>query len=127
MFINLSNHPALDKKIILWDDKQYQAARAYGEVVDLPFPDVKPEWDTQEVYVCALEYFNKCKEAIGINKSSSAIHIAGEQVFCFLLAQMLLKEGYCCLLSTTERIANMKGEVKTCRFEFKRFREYKLL
>ena len=35
MIINLSNHPKET-----WQEKQLQAARAYGELVDLPFPQL---------------------------------------------------------------------------------------
>ena len=58
---------------------------------------------------------------------TGAVHLAGEPVFCFLLAQLLLKENITCLVSTTERITTEKDDVKISEFRFGRFREYKLL
>ena len=43
-FINLSNHPS-DK----WDEKQMEAAKQYGEVMDIPFPSIPAQADENEV------------------------------------------------------------------------------
>lgn len=46
MFLNLSNHPSA-----AWGSAQRAAAEALapGPLQDLPFPEVDPSWDTQEV------------------------------------------------------------------------------
>ena len=116
MFINLSNHPS-----DCWGLKQREAAKAYGEIIDIPFPEIGPQWSLSKVKRCALEFFERCKNEIGDAKSASVIHLAGEPTFCFLLAQMLLKAEYVCLSSTTVR-AKDNGS----HFEFERFREYRL-
>lgn len=37
MLINCSNHPSR-----LWGDPQKEAAKVYGEIMDIPFPQVNP-------------------------------------------------------------------------------------
>lgn len=120
MIINLSNHPSS-----LWKDEQIDAASQYGEIVDIPFPQVPPEWDDEQVKELAVKYFHTCMERI--NDKPSVVHLAGESVFCFFLLQYLLREGIECLTSTTERIVNNKDGVKESVFKFKRFRNYKLI
>lgn len=44
VFINCSNHPSER-----WSREQKQAAEGYGEIVDLPFPEVDPSWDAGQV------------------------------------------------------------------------------
>lgn len=122
MFVNLSNHPSDH-----WGQKQRQAAGEFGEIVDMDFPSIDPAWSTTEVTECARKYYEQCIDIIGNRKRTSAIHLTGEPVFCFMLAQMLLRDGYVCLSSTTRRIASVRDKVKKSRFEFERFRSYKLL
>ena len=44
MFINLSNH-ALQN----WSLKQKEEAEKYGELIDLPFPNISPYADSVEI------------------------------------------------------------------------------
>jgi hypothetical protein len=122
MLINLSNHPSTS-----WQPLQLEAAAAYGEIVDLPFPVISPDWDTAKVETVAREYSDKYKQLLYDKSKQSAVHLAGEPVFCFLLAQLLLKENVICLTSTTERIVVEENSTKISEFRFGRFREYKLL
>ncbi len=122
MFINLSNHPSAG-----WDTKQLDAASPYGEIVDIPFPAIPPDWDAEKVQALAYSYYWKCVKKIGTEVGGSAIHLAGELVFCSILSQMLIHEGYVCLSSTTLRKSDMKGATKVSTFEFIRFRNYKIL
>lgn len=128
MLLNLSNHPSKnDKGEWIWSEEQLKAAHQYGEVIDMKFPVIPPEWGTDQVAECALEFFKKCKKEIGGYKLTSAVHLAGEPVFCFLLAQLLLKQGYTCLSATTQRKVVIKDNIKESKFDFGRFREYKLI
>jgi hypothetical protein len=122
MLINLSNHPSVN-----WKPEQIAAAQAFGEIVDLPFPAILPEWDTEKVILMAHEYLDKCKRLVDGKDKTSAVHLAGEPIFCFALAQLLLKENITCLVSTTERITTEENGMKISEFRFGRFREYKLL
>jgi len=131
MLINLSNHPAYkienEEKIYIWDGEQLNAISQYGEIVNLPFPNIPPDYTTEQVFDLATEYMNKCVTLIQSSNDESAIHITGEMTFCFVLIQLLLKEGYTCIASTTERIVEEKDGVKKSVFKFVRFRNYKLL
>jgi hypothetical protein len=122
LLINLSNHPSVS-----WQQPQLEAASVYGEIVDLSFPVISPDWDTAEVETVVREYSDKCKQLLYERSGQSAVHLAGEPVFCFLLAQLLLKENITCLTSTTERIVAEENGTKISEFRFGRFREYKLL
>ena len=44
IFINHTNHPSAR-----WSAAQRAAAEGYGEIVDLPFPDIAPDWDEAAV------------------------------------------------------------------------------
>lgn len=122
MFINLSNHPSTK-----WETEQIRAAAAYGKIEDIPFPDISPDWDTTTVESLVKDYYSLCQQLLSDKKHSSAVHLAGEPVFCFILAQLLLKENYICLISTTERKVTTKDNLKTSNFKFVRFRNYQLI
>ena len=52
MFINLSNHPHCR-----WLPEQLKAAERYGEVVDLPFPQIPPQMTGEELDAEVARYF----------------------------------------------------------------------
>ena len=52
MFINLSNHPHFR-----WLPEQLKAAERYGEVVDLPFPQIPPQMTGEELDAEVARYF----------------------------------------------------------------------
>ncbi len=51
MFINFTNHSSAK-----WSGEQRMAAERYGEIVDIPFPSVPPEYDSQRVNELAAQY-----------------------------------------------------------------------
>lgn len=121
MIINLSNHPSNE-----WNDKQKEDAGKYGEIKDLPFPKISSQMNTDEVYALADRYFNECKVLLEpYNKSRCAIHLAGEPTFCYYLTSKLVSAGYTVITATTERIVDMKDNIKTSVFNFSQFREFK--
>ena len=118
MLINISNHP-IDK----WHEKQRSAARQYGELRDIPFPQVAPKASTTEIDKMAAEYVAKIKE-VG-TKEKVVIHIMGEMTFCFALVNMLKAAGYRCIAATAERKVKDLGDgKKEVTFDFVQFREY---
>ena len=122
MLINLSNHPSSK-----WDVKQLNEANLlFGTVQDESFPNIPPDWDMEQVETLAREYFEKIKSIEKKTGAKPAIHITGELVFCFLLIQMLLHDGFRCITSTTERIVKEENNVKITVFNFIKFRNYKL-
>lgn len=132
MLINLSNHPAnrteTDKRE--WERLQKLAAeQRYGSIKDIPFPNIPPEWTTEELMKEALRYYTICTDIFkDLSQEYNGVHLTGEPIFCFLLAQMLLKAGYECIVSTTERIVeNQADGSKISVFKFKKFRNYILI
>lgn len=121
MLINLSNHPSSN-----WEEGQKAAASMYGTIVDIAFPNIPPDLSVEEVEKQALAYLLRCESLISVHELS-AIHLAGEPIFCFLLAQMLLANKHECLTSTSQRVVSEENGEKTSRFEFVQFRNYKLL
>ena len=118
-FINLTNHPSS-----LWCDKQQEAARTYGEIMDMPFPMIDETDD--ETYISALadEYLQKILELAKDNNVT--VHLMGELTFTFALLKRLQEYGIPCVASTSKRIVKeeevgRKGEVI---FQFERFRRY---
>ena len=131
MLINLSNHPAYKIengiKTCNWDIKQMEAASEYGTIIDLPFPNVPPEYTTEDIYSMSLDFLHECEKLIPKGEKTT-IHITGEVTFCFSLIQMLLKKGYGCIAATSNRnvTVNDDGD-KVVHYEFKHFRHYKII
>ena len=123
MLINLSNHPYSQ-----WSEKQKETAeKLYGEVVDLPFPFVKPELSTKEVKELANDYYNQViaffeKHPNGTKQN--AVHIQGEFIFVFHLVTQLKKVGIQCIASTSKRDIQQVGSKKIINFNFIQFRKY---
>lgn len=119
MFINLTNHPS-EK----WSEHQRSAAEKYGNILDMPFPDISPMADAQETDQIAAEL----AESI-INRSPNAVLCQGEMTVCFRVVNKLKVAGITVLCATTERRVIMEEaeggqSIKKAVFSFVRFREY---
>lgn len=122
MFINISNHPSTG-----WKEEQTNDAQIYGNIVDIPFPNIPPQMDTEEMKLIVDDYIRKI-EVLTIGKTEGMlIHVMGESVFSFMLVVFLLRKNYKVVASTTERIVSYEGDVKRTEFKFVRFREYKMI
>lgn len=119
MLINLSNHPSSN-----WSANQTsEALRLYGDIVDLPFPQVDPHADEDEVQELATQYAAKVSAMAG--DMPTTIHLMGEMNFTFALVALLQKAGFSCVASTTQRIVNeFPNGRKEVQFQFVRFRKY---
>ena len=122
MFINISNHPS-DQ----WSDTQRDAALALvgigglrGEsIVDVPFPQVHPEWETEHLERLADEIVAQLPSA------ANGAMVSGEYILTVALVLRLQKRGIDCYAATTVRevtLNNLNDKVST--FNFKRFRKY---
>ena len=120
MFINLSNHPSS-----LWDNKQLEATGRYGQIVDLPYPDIPADADEGTVVDICNRLFERITSEFPAQGTS--IHIMGEMTSAFYLVRLLQKAGFSCLASTTRRDVRLgpDGE-KIVRFGFVRFRRYSI-
>ncbi len=119
MLINLSNHPFSS-----WSTKQRQAAEAYGECIDLPFPAINPSWDEEQIEKLSSEYFDKII-AMGSGHKQLTVHLMGELTFCFSLLRKLQRAGIRCVASCAQRnVEDAPDGVKRVIFAFENFREY---
>ena len=119
MLINCSNHPSH-----LWSAGQKEAAEAYGNILDMPFPQVDPNLDPEGIRQLVRAYAEKI-EAL----KTDAVFLAGEFTFVFMLADKLLKDGVrvlsaCSRRETTETVRPDGTIEKNSVFVFERFREY---
>lgn len=94
MFINLSNH-ALQN----WSLKQKEEAVKYGELIDLPFPNISPYADSVEIDRLVEKYFNKVLEY-----HNPVVMLQGEFIFTFRLSTKLKAAGIKVVAGRSERI-----------------------
>lgn len=118
-FINLSNHSS-DK----WSESQTAAANEqFGEIVDLPFPQIAPDATKADIAKIAQDYLTRVQQ-IG-QPNDTAIHIMGEMTLTYQLVGMLKDAGYRCYASTTVReVYEQESGKKTVIFQFVKYREY---
>jgi len=95
------------------------------EIEDVPFPNIPPDWDKDDVADLADEVLTK----IQIANDASFIVINGEMNFVFSFVSFAIRRGIRCFTATTERISedkkNKDGEtVKESIVKFVRLREY---
>lgn len=116
-FVNLTNHPS-DQ----WDEEQREEAMAYGEIMDMPFPDIDPNWDKEEIVKLADDYMTKFA---GLQEQYVlTVHLMGEFTFCASLLRRLQAAGIPCVASCSERISIVNDHTRTSLFHFVRFRAY---
>lgn len=118
MLVNLSNHPSR-----YWDNKQKEASLCFGELVDMPFPQIAPNATDEELQELSRECV---QEIVSLgNPKTITVHIMGEMTFTFMVVTKLKKLGIKCVASTTERNATYNSDgVKLSEFSFVKFREY---
>lgn len=142
-FINLSNHPSNK-----WSEKQMNSALEMAdEIIDLPFPNINSDWDTVR-YTHIIDFDalirNKRAKRTDIDYGSDSakifrdfesyhsnentiVMVMGEMCYTHYLVNLLQKEGYTVICSTTERntVENEDG-TKIVKFEFCKFRTYEI-
>lgn len=118
VFINLSNHPSQK-----WSEEQKEAAQKYGEIVDIPFPQINPEMTSTKVYNTANWWVKNILSAYN-NDDIVSIHVMGEMTFTHAFVKIATAHNIPCFASTTERVTTEKDGVKTSVFQFVQFRQY---
>lgn len=119
MLINLSNHPSAK-----WPENQINiATKHYGNIIDIPFPNIDPTGDEAYIANLAEHYLHEIMDIT--NHDKAYIHIMGEMTFTHTLVNMLKNSNITCIASTTQRIVEERpnGE-KIVTFRFERFRNY---
>jgi len=121
MLINLSNHPEAT-----WQKEQIRAANeTYGEIVDLLFPNVPSNSNTEEVIELSKIYVNRVDELLKKNKDKNAVHIMGEFTFTYNFVLQMSMKGIETIVSTSERIVQKsENGVKQSTFRFVGYRNY---
>lgn len=119
MFVNFTNHPSAG-----WSSEQLDAAKKWGEVVDVFFPNVPPDFGEADISRLA----DDCISVITEHKPN-AVLVQGEMTLAFAVAARLKKSGVPALCATTERKTeaftdNDGATVTKSVFKFVRFREY---
>lgn len=113
MLLNFSNH-----SVNQWDKKQISTAKKlYGDIIDLPFPEVDPCGNSEYIEDLARKYL----AAILSYRDINAVHIMGEMTFCFYLIKLLQVRGIKCIASTRRKPYNTSSKA----FLFETFREYR--
>jgi hypothetical protein len=121
MLINLSNHP-FDE----WCETQRMIATSfYGITEDIIFPEIEPNLITEEVKNLSAHYLEECIKILRFSMDSiNAVHISGEQCFVFHFVTLAKAQGINCVCSTTRRLVENEGNMKTSFFQFVQFRNY---
>jgi len=121
MLINLTNHASEH-----WSGSQLEAAeKQFGEIRDLPFPQIDPDLSKEDIDMLAECYVGQIITLLKRQEGESAIHLMGEQTFCYSLINKLKAKGIKVLASTTKRISETRLDgTKVVTFRFCRFREY---
>lgn len=120
MFINLSNHTS-DR----WSEVQLKAAHQYGDIIDIPFPDVPANADERYIEELANEMLQKVIGAGDVD----AVMVQGEFTLTHCIVKKLKQQGIKALSACSERevVEETDGDGNTIRhsvFKFIRFREY---
>ena len=123
MFINFSNHPSSK-----WSEKQTTDALILGgEIVDVPFPNVPPNADPNEIMRLAYLAIAQFKRIAGAYPENTFVMIQGEPTLCFAIISRLqiAHSKIRAVAATTERVVieNADGS-KTASFNFVQFRKY---
>lgn len=116
--LNLSNHPSE-----YWELEQLEAAKGYGEIRDIPFPNVEPKASYDDIKKLADQYVEDILSMAENNRIT--VHVMGEMTFTFLVVKKLKEKGIECIASTTERNSEeISDGRKIIDFKFVQFRKY---
>jgi hypothetical protein len=122
MLLNLSNHSSTK-----WGDKQRQTAtKNYGNLQDMPFPNVPPAATSDDIKTLANGYVKQIRQLAKAEKNQPfAVHIMGEMTLIFRIITLLKRSKIVCVASTSERnTVEHEDGTKTILFEFIQFRTY---
>lgn len=119
MFINLTNHPSRQ-----WGINQINASLVYGNIIDIPFPNIDPNFNKEKVDELANFYVDKI-----VRLSPKAVLVQGEMTFCFEVVKQLKEQGIivvcaCSIRDTVETHSTDDNTVKETLFSFVQYREY---
>ena len=120
VFINHTNHPLAG-----WSEEQLQAARQYGDIMEVAFPQIEAAWDEAEVDRLARENAGRI-----LALKPSAVLVQGEFTYSYAIIGYLLQSKVDVLAACSERctecfVNEQQETVKRSVYKFVRFRSYK--
>ncbi len=98
MLVNFTNHPSSQ-----WGERQLREAEKYGDIVDVPFPDVDPEEDEAYIGVLASEYAERI-----LNLVPDAVLCQGEFCLVYRVVSLLKEKNITVLAACSERCVIQK-------------------
>lgn len=118
-FINCSNHCSEN-----WSQKQKNSALQYGEIIDIPFPNVDPESTPQQIDLMAIQLVDRILKA-----EPNIVMLQGESTLtykavCYLKEKNIPVLSACSRRNTIESIQEDGSAIKTVSFSFIGFRSY---
>lgn len=118
IFLNISNHPS-----DMWGDSQIKAALKYGEILDIPFPNITSDAVKSDIEILAKDLLKKINEHY--TDTDLTVHVMGELTFTYHMVSLLKGCGIRCVASCSERnVQEFDNGERISRFEFSQFREY---
>lgn len=119
MFLNYSNHPSY-----LWGENQIKEAKKYGDIVDVPFPQIPADFEEASVKKMAESEYERIKSL-----KPMVVLCQGEMTFCHNIVNRLTENGITVVAACSERVNTEKllpegRTIKQVVFEFVRFRKY---
>lgn len=119
IFVNHTNHASSN-----WSDEQRSAAETFGEIVDVPFPEIPPQADESAVAELAAENLREI-----LKLQPAAVLCQGEFNYTFALVSALRQKNIPVLAATSERVTTETtlpdgSSKKSSVFRFVRFRRY---
>lgn len=118
LFINLSNHPSSS-----WNVEQVDAAKSFGKIIDMAFPLVAPDSETEDLDALAKDIIDKIMAYASENDVT--VHVMGEMGLTYKIVKKLRACGIRCVCSTSYRVVEDEGNGKrTVEFHFNKFRDY---
>ena len=120
-FLNISNNPSSK-----WSTDQLDSAKSYGNVVDIPFPQIPPTTESAEIKKMAKSI---ASDICGTYQIGDVALVQGEMTFTYVLVHELQARGIVCFAAcsdrVTEEVVNTDGTTtKQSIFKFVQFREY---
>ncbi len=97
MFINLSNHPSAH-----WSEKQCQAAKQWGEIIDYPFPQVAPDATWEDIQKKAEKIVTEVCDLA--KEQPSAVMCQGEFTLTYALVRRFKEKHVTVLSACSERV-----------------------
>lgn len=118
MFVNFTNHPSS-----CWGKEQLKASASYGEIVDVPFPQVDPSASSEEIVEKAKKYAD-----LILHQKPDFVLCQGEFCMVYHVIKLLKEKGIsvgaaCSERKVQERVGET-GTEKTVFYQFVQYREY---